>query len=144
MNDLFKRADISRLVNAFYTKVRQDDLLAPVFASKIPEDHWPAHMAHITNFWSSILLKTGGFDGNPMRKHFGLNGLTPQHFTRWLALFAQAANDTLTPPQAKAIHDMASRIAQSFQMGLAFNYENTGREDNPFAEFGIRRSHGAG
>ena len=143
MNGLFTRDDIRRLVIAFYTDVRKDDLLAPVFATKISKGDWPEHMEHITNFWSSIFLKTGAFDGNPMRKHFALSGLTPQHFTRWLDLFQQTAEAKLTPPQAKAIQHMASRIAQSFQMGLAFNIENSDREDNPFAEFGIRRSHTA-
>lgn len=142
MTDLFTRTEINRLVTVFYTGVRKDPLLAPVFATKISEDHWPAHMEHITDFWCSIFLKTGDFNGNPMRKHFDLAGITPQHFVRWLDLFKDTASKTLSPQQAKAIHEMAQRIAQSFQMGLAFNYDQSGRADNPFAEYGIRRSQG--
>ena len=139
MSEVLTRPDIARLVTAFYAAVRQDTLLAPIFATKIGVDDWPAHIDHITEFWCSILLKSGTFEGNPMRKHFDLMGLTPEHFIRWLSLFQDTANAKLTPMQARAIHAMAQRIAQSFQMGLAFNYDQLGRSENPFAEFGIRR-----
>jgi len=58
MSNLFSEADIKRLVHVFYGDVRKDAMLAPIFATKIPEDHWPAHMAHICDFWSSVFLQT--------------------------------------------------------------------------------------
>lgn len=130
---------IRTLVTAFYVKVRKDPLLAPVFASRISAKDWPHHENHIADFWSSIFLKTGRFSGNPMRKHLALSGVTPQHFERWLELFCQTAKDTLTNSQAKHADAMARRIAQSFQMGLAFHRENSGQEDHPFRDFSIHR-----
>ena len=130
--------DIRRVVRAFYTQVQTDALLAPIFATRIGAGEWEAHIEHIVNFWSSIFLKTGRFNGNPMRKHLGLKDITPAHFTRWLDVFQEVSNRTIDAPKAAAMQAMANRIGQSFQMGLAFHHENTGEGPNPFAEFGLK------
>jgi len=130
--------DIRRVVRAFYAEVQKDDLLAPVFATRIGTEEWDPHMEHIIDFWSSIFLKTGRFNGNPMRKHLGLENITPAHFTRWLGLFETVSNRMIEAVQAQAMQDMANRIARSFQMGLVFHYENTREGDNPFAGFGLK------
>ena len=139
MPKLFSEADIKRLVHAFYSAVRKDDLLAPIFAQKIPDDHWPHHMAHICDFWSGIFLQTKRFDGNPLQKHLAVNGLTPDHFNHWLWLFKQTADEILTPEQAKAVYVMVQRIAQSLQMGIAFHCETSGQKDHAFTAFAVRR-----
>lgn len=132
-------ADIARLLNHFYGRIRVDPLLGPIFASRIPDDDaaWDTHIAHITDFWSSIFLKTKRFNGNPMTKHIGMPDLTPDHFTHWLSLFKNAAAHTLTPDQAAAMYLMAERIAKSLQMGMAFNFEKAGQVDHPFTAFGL-------
>lgn len=133
-------AAIKIVVHAFYARVRQDPLLAPIFATKIEDKAWPNHLDHIIDFWSSIFLKTGRFSGNPMRKHLTIDGLTPAHFTRWLDLFQETAEAVLLPEQSQTMHAMAQRIAQSLQMGLAFNLETSGVVNHPFTEFAIRPS----
>jgi len=133
--------DIAALTHVFYTWVRKDDLLGPVFNTKIGtnDEDWAPHIQHINDFWSGIFLKTGRFSGNPMAKHTPLPGLTPTHFTRWLELFAKAGAQTL--PAAKQAHfnNTAQRIAKSLQMGLAFHNANRDVEPNPFAQFDIAR-----
>ena len=138
MSALISEADIKRVVSIFYKRVQADDMLAPIFATKIGPDQWDAHIEHIANFWSSIFLKTDRFKGNPMAKHAALKGLTPAHFSHWLALFKEVSNQTLEKPQAVAMQTMAERIGQSLQMGLAFNYEKSGQTDHPFKEYGLR------
>ena len=59
---------IRQLVNAFYTKVRVDSELGPVFENKI-KDNWPHHLEKMYAFWSSVMLTTGRYKGNPMMKH---------------------------------------------------------------------------
>ncbi len=139
MSELLSEADIRKLVLAFYAQVREDELLAPVFATKIDADQWPKHMDHICDFWSSVLLKTQRFQGNPMAKHAQINGLTPALFTRWLDLFQKTAEDILSPDQAQHVSKTAHRIGQSLQMGLAFHHEKSGEPDHSFTEFGLRR-----
>lgn len=134
-------ADIQRLVRAFYKEVQEDDMLAPIFATKIGPEGWDKHMDHIADFWSSIFLKSGRFKGNPMIKHAALPGLTPAHFSHWLVLFKDVSNCVLETEKAQAMQTMAERIAQSLQMGLAFNFEKSGQTHHPFKEYGMRLPH---
>lgn len=131
--------DIGRLVQSFYARVRKDDLLGPIFKSKISDDHWPKHMDHIQDFWSSVFLKTGRYTGNPLLKHAQLSGLTPEHFIHWLALFKDTAEKSLEPNISIEFITMANRIGLSLQMGLAFQHAQSGQADSPFKSFGIER-----
>ena len=107
--------EIRTLVHDFYDDVRQDALLGPIFNSRIHD--WDAHLAKLVDFWSSILLRTGRFNGAPMPMHAAMPGLTAGLFQRWLALFY--ASNARQPNQAMAAqaNAMAERIAQSLWMG---------------------------
>jgi len=133
--------DISAITRVFYTWVRKDELLGPVFEGKVGtrDEEWTPHIQHINDFWSGIFLKTGRFSGNPMAKHAPLPGLTPAHFTRWLDLFAKAGAQTLSPAKQAHFNNTAERIAKSLQMGLAFYNASKDIEPNPFVEFDIAR-----
>ena len=131
----FQESDIARLTAAFYAKVRVDDLIGPIFTARSSETEWEKHISHIADFWSSVLLKTDRFSGNPMSKHLQISEIEPRHFKRWLLLFQQTAQETLEPDQAIEVLNTANRIAQSLQMGLAFNYRKHGLEDHPFVDF---------
>jgi len=72
-----------------------------------------------------------------MRKHIGLPSISPHHFERWLEMFECAANETLTEIQASEITNMAQRIAQSLQMGLAFHHEKSGEVSHPFSDYSL-------
>ena len=74
---------IAKVVDTFYGRVRQDPLLAPVFARV---EDWEAHLVKLRAFWSSVLLMSGRYHGQPMQAHFPL-AIEQQHFDRWLALF---------------------------------------------------------
>ena len=55
------------LVDTFYTKIRADDLLGPIFNDVI--DDWPAYLVRLTDFWETNLFFVNKFKGNPVRKH---------------------------------------------------------------------------
>ena len=59
---------IKELVDSFYSRVRKDELLGPVFAEAIGEG-WDAHLVTMSDFWSSVLLASGRYKGNPMLVH---------------------------------------------------------------------------
>ena len=109
-----------RFLQAFYVRVRRDALNGPVFAEAIPDAAWTHHMATITAFWSSVLLKTGSYKGNPFAKHARLGVLQPEHFARWLDLFEQTATAQFTPDVARSIVERAHRIGDSLKAGLFF------------------------
>ncbi|ODN71952.1 group III truncated hemoglobin [Methylobrevis pamukkalensis] len=102
---------IDRLVAAFYAKARADDLLGPVFASKVED--WPAHEAKIRAFWSAVMLRSGGYDGRPLPAHLPLP-IDERHFARWLALFGETAREVLAPEAAAIFEARARLIGASF------------------------------
>jgi len=108
-------AMIAGLVATFYARVRQDPLLSPVF-ERVKE--WDSHLARLGDFWSSVVLMSGRYHGQPMLAHLSLQ-IEPRHFDRWLALFERAAADTCPPAAAAHFVDKARRIADSFEMGIA-------------------------
>jgi len=74
-------AVIERVVCTFYTKVRQDPMLAPVFAKAIPGD-WEPHLQTMMSFWSSVMLMSGRYKGQPVVKHQALTNVDSAHFDR--------------------------------------------------------------
>jgi len=112
--------EIDALVDRFYAKVRQDDEIGPIFNAIVGD--WPHHLAKLKDFWSSVLLTTGRYKGHPMMTHLQLP-LDPIHFHRWLTLFAETANETLSPVHAAEIIEKSHRIAENFQAGIAYQRE---------------------
>jgi len=108
---------IRGLVEAFYARVRQDPELGPIFNREVED--WDAHLAKLTDFWSSVMLMSGRFKGRPMATHAAVGDITPAHFARWLALFAETAAEVCPPPAAELFAARARTIGQSLQMGLA-------------------------
>ncbi|MET0969694.1 MAG: group III truncated hemoglobin [Tardiphaga sp.] len=109
-------AAIERLVTTFYGRAREDAVIGPIFNKAVAD--WDHHLEQITAFWSSMMLKTGRYDGRPMRPHLMLP-LQGAHFDRWLALFEPTAREVFVPEIAEAFIIRARRIADSFEMGVA-------------------------
>ena len=58
---------LATLVDRFYAKVRADEVLGPVFNGAVHD--WPEHLEKLSAFWSSVMLTTGRYKGNPMAAH---------------------------------------------------------------------------
>lgn len=108
---------IERVVRAFYAKVRQDPMLGPVFAKAIPGD-WEPHLQKMFSFWSSVMLMSGRYHGQPVPKHQALAGVTPAHFARWLALFGETARENCEAEVAALFLDRAQMIAGSLKRAM--------------------------
>jgi len=102
---------IAELVDAFYGRVRTDELLGPIFASAIDED-WEPHLAKMRAFWSSVMLASGTYKGNPMMAHLALPRLTQEHFGRWLELWKQTVSELCLEPAASLFLQKAEMIAE--------------------------------
>ena len=112
-------ADLQRLVDAFYAKVRGDAVLGPVFGTAV--ENWPEHLENLGAFWSSVMRTTGRYKGSPMTAHLRHAAvIEPEMFDRWLALWRQTAADELAPDDAAAVTDKAERIAESLKLALFF------------------------
>ena len=102
--------NIRQMVTHFYHNVRQDGLLNPIFAAQIRDEEWPHHLERMCDFWSSVLLTTGRFHGNPRAVHAQLADITPEHFDRWLQLFERTLENTFDNETAAGILDRARRM----------------------------------
>ena len=110
---------LGRLVERFYARVRLDEALGPVFNGAI--DDWPQHLEKLKAFWSSVMLTTGRYKGQPMAAHMKHDrAMKPELFERWLGLWRETAAEVLTPEGARAVGEKADRIAESLQLGLSF------------------------
>ena len=111
---------IEQLVRRFYDRARHDPLLGPVFTRAIGEEEaaWEAHFVRLTDFWSSIVLRSGRYTGDPFSAHLRLPDIAPQMFDRWLMLFHQTCAELFTPDIAAAFSEKAERIARSLRIGL--------------------------
>lgn len=112
---------IRRLVHAFYARVRRDAVLGPIFDDAI-DDGWDDHLAKLCDFWSSVILMTGRYKGQPMPAHARLPDIEPSHFRRWLEIFRETAAE-IAPSEAAALFvNRAERIGESLKLGIAFHH----------------------
>lgn len=106
---------IREMVELFYSRTQQDDLLGPIFG-KIVQD-WDAHYEKMTRFWSSATLQAGTYSGRPIEAHkFG--GLTTAHFERWVELFTRTAGDVFSKNDAAIFVDLGKKMATSIAMRI--------------------------
>ena len=113
-------AAIDRLVQTFYSRVRKDGVLGPVFTRALGESEpaWEAHFARLSAFWSSVMMCSGRYHGDPFSVHLRLPDIAPAMFERWLALFHATCADLFTAEVAVAFGEKAERIARSLRIGL--------------------------
>lgn len=113
-------ANIRRLVDAFYAKVRVDPELGPVFNAAIgwEDADWKPHLELLYSFWSSLMLGSGRYRGNPFQKHLDLPPFDAALFDRWLALFEETARSLYEEPLAGRFVEKSRQIARSLKMGL--------------------------
>ena len=116
--------DIARLVDTFYARVREDPALGPVFDRAISD--WGPHLATMCKFWSSVMLTSGRYKGNPVAVHHRVDGIEYDLFARWLALFDETCRELFDDDIADAFRDKAMRIAESLKLALFY------RPDRPW------------
>lgn len=104
-----REREIRALVETFYARVREDDLLGPVFEGRIGH-RWDAHLETMCDFWSSVLYATGRFRGDPIGSHTRIPGLAGPHFDRWMELFTRTARDVLPTEHAEDVIARSVRI----------------------------------
>ncbi|RWE16648.1 MAG: group III truncated hemoglobin [Mesorhizobium sp.] len=119
------RTSIGVLVRKFYSRVRKDERLGPIFAREITGD-WDPHLEKMTDFWCSVILKSGVYQGRPVPAHLKLEDLTEADFEIWLALFRETAAELFAPETAAVFVERAERIAASLKLAMFFRLDRAG------------------
>jgi hemoglobin len=117
--DQISEDGIRRLVDEFYARVRADTELAPIFNRAIPGD-WGLHLATMRDFWSSVMLTSGRYKGNPVAVHLRIEGMEPRLFDRWLELFGETCGELFDENLAETLRAKALRIAESLKLALFY------------------------
>ena len=110
-------ARIEALVRDFYARIRSDSRLGPIFEQRLGDD-WEPHLQRMMAFWSSLMLTTGRYSGQPLQKHVALNTVRPEDFDLWLSLFEDSATSIGGERFAAAFLAKAHRVAESFKMAM--------------------------
>ena len=121
---------IRHLVDSFYKKVRADPELGPIFDRAIAGD-WGPHLATMHDFWSSVILTSGRYKGNPVAVHLRVEGIEPQLFDRWLALFGETCRECFHDDVANAFCAKAWRIAESLKLALFYRPDQPWQRSTP-------------
>lgn len=119
--DVLDDTMIRAVVHGFYTEIRKDPLLGPIFGNAIAPQDWAIHLDKMCDFWSATLLRTDRYDGRPLPPHLALPELGEEHFRRWLSLFRDVVQRLCPPDVAALFLDRALRIAHSFRLAIAFH-----------------------
>ncbi len=112
--DINSREAVARLVNAFYTKVRQDAVLGPFFNTTITD--WEGHMETLTTFWMSSLFMKTRYTGNPIAVHVAVDKafdhcISETHFGLWLNLWIETIDELYQGDYAEKAKRRARKMA---------------------------------
>lgn len=123
MKKLESREDIELLVNKFYKKVVDDEVIGLFFQEIVPVN-WEHHLPKMYSFWESILFSQMTYKGNPMQKHFPINeikALEKHHFERWLLLWRQTVEENFEGMNASLAITKSENIANlmAYKMEIA-------------------------
>jgi hemoglobin len=120
--DILELEDVILLVDTFYGKVREDELIGAIFNDRI-QDRWPRHLAKMYTFWQTVLLGEHTYFGSPFPPHAQLP-VEKEHFDRWLELFSQTLDELFTGEVAKEAMWRANKMAEMFQYKIGHYRQN--------------------
>lgn len=111
--DIRNRKDIEKLVDAFYEKIKTDEVIGYLF-NDVAKVNWELHLPKMYNFWENILFYTANYEGNPMVKHKELHDksrMTVAHFDHWVKLFTKTVDELFEGKKAEETKNRAMNIA---------------------------------
>ena len=119
MNRIVDERALKDLVNQFYARVRADSLIGPTFNDAISD--WDGHLEKLQAFWSSVILTSGRYKGQPLKAHIKHSDrIDAASFERWLDLWNQTTAELFEPSLAGLFQEKANKIAESLQLGIRF------------------------
>jgi hemoglobin len=114
-HDIKSRKDIDELVDAFYAKAVTDEVIGHIFTD-VAKINLKTHLPIIGDFWESLVFNNAAYHGrpmSPMKVHLTIDDkhpLKPEHFERWLKLFAETVDETFRGEKATFIKHRSQSI----------------------------------
>lgn len=123
--DITTIEDIRLLVDTFYSRVRDNELLAPIFNGKIG-NRWPEHLEKMYRFWQTVLLEEHTYYGSPFPPHAQLP-VDKQHFDTWLQLWHDTVNQHFEGSRANEAKWRGDKMATMFLTKIQYYRHGKGR-----------------
>jgi hemoglobin len=108
-------AHLATLVHRFYDKVRIDPELGPVFYGAVHD--WDEHLDTMVRFWSTVMLASRTYKGNPLAAHLDIN-IVPSMFDRWLALWKETTEELFVTSCASLLQQKAQKMGQNMRFAI--------------------------
>jgi hemoglobin len=109
---------LRRVIDEFYTRVRRDEELGPVFDAIIG-DRWGPHIEKIMSFWMTATRVGAGYKGRDFTPaHLKHDAIRAAQLPRWLELFRATCRDLCEPAAADALIRVAEQMADNLQISL--------------------------
>lgn len=115
LEDIKTLDDIKTMVDTFYDKVQNDELIGAIFNERI-QNRWPEHLEKMYRFWQTILLEEHTYSGSPFPPHKHLP-VDQSHFDRWMVIFTETIESLF---EGKIAEEAKVRAAN---MAYMFNYK---------------------
>ena len=123
-NDITHLEDIKQLVDTFYGKVQNDDLIGPIFNGVIK--NWQPHLEKMYTFWQTVLLQEHTYFGSPFPPHAKLP-VSPTHFERWLSLWGSTIDSFFEGPKADDAKWRGKAMADMFMAKIEYFRERNAK-----------------
>ena len=120
MNDITNREDLTQIMESFYHKSLQDDIIGYFFTEVAPLK-MEIHIPLIVDFWETIVFAKVKYRGNVFSVHEHLHQLSAfkdEHFNRWVFLFKETVNELFSGENAEKIKQRAESIATVMKIKL--------------------------
>ncbi|MEH6765299.1 MAG: group III truncated hemoglobin [Aequorivita antarctica] len=120
------REEVSLLVRTFYSKVRKDELLGPIFNGIITD--WETHLELLTDFWETNLFFKRKYFGNPMHTHIEVDKkvggtINELHFGTWINLWHETIDELFEGETANVAKNRARNMGTFIHLNI-FNARN--------------------
>lgn len=115
------RADITFLMDQFYTKIRADKEIGFYFNTMIKD--WDMHLEKLTDFWETNLFAVKKYKGNPhdvhneVDAHFG-EKITSNEFGIWLNHWFQTIDEHFEGENADTLKRRARKMSTFLYMSM--------------------------
>ena len=121
--DIISLPDIKVLVDTFYGRIREEELLGPIF-NGILKDRWPAHLEKMYRFWQTVLLEEHTYVGSPFVPHAKLP-IDKIHFDTWLNTWYKTIDDLFEGKKAEEAKWRGEKMAEMFLYKILYYQSNT-------------------
>ena len=114
------RENIEFFVDRFYERLLADEQLAPIFVD-VAQIDLSAHLPHIKDYWSKLLLGEKQYQRHTMNIHRELHGkraLQKEDFRRWLDFFIATVDVHFSGERAQRAKQVAASIAANMEKSL--------------------------